>query len=148
MKVYRIERKEDGKGVYTAGYGADHVTHSEQPSPRDDFYQFPRSCYYYGFKSVEQMHNWFFDPSWYDHIATHEFILRVYETKWLLKGNYQVAFIKYEAHLVEEISLYDVLPNPTQEQMERLQARREWIKQQEEDEKEYIANKRRMSYEN
>lgn len=139
MKVYRIERKEDGAGVYHSGFALRHISHSGQPSPWEDIGVYPTGSHYYGFASLEQMNEWFFDPDWYDECSD-KCIVRIYEAdpNYILLGRHQIAFIKATSHLVNEISLKDVAPKGmTDLQKAQKEQRRLWLLEQEEEERKW-----------
>ena len=135
VRVYRIE-KEDGTGVYTAGSVtaterrlgeiiSDYTgfcddgwsPSSRHPAPGIDSQLGPvwkhmdiaqRDRYYFGFKDIEQLQNWFFDIRLNNILHEYGFRVSIYDVPKcdVIEGKHQVAFLRDDnAILLERVSL-------------------------------------------
>jgi hypothetical protein len=107
MLVYRVETK-DGEGPYTGPHNlaftllATHQSSDNHPAPRADdidiSYWDRRPMFRFGFKTVEQLHDWF-NASERDALRGYGYLMVTYEVchSRVLVGGRQVAFEYAEA---------------------------------------------------
>jgi hypothetical protein len=121
MKIYRVQHKEYGYGPYSylwnniegcdeylkirAEIIDDHSNISTHPAPcDDDMKSFLYGKYYYGFESLEMLHNWF--SGWLQ--TLYKFGFKIYElevdSEYVEFGSKQVAFIKSQARNYKDIT--------------------------------------------
>jgi hypothetical protein len=123
MKIFRIEERETGEGVYqnmlsyliidrwACRIGLENAKH---PAPCKDaklwanLSKVRTEDYVFGFSSLDQCKKWFYDPILLEHLAFAGMVLNVYDVKNYFEGFTQAVFLKSEHvknKIVETISL-------------------------------------------
>lgn len=123
MKVYRLEHKGHRHGAYAAdesqdiwqGWIGGTASNDKHPSPWQDSLltdtDFDKYCYSdtrYGFKTLKQFRNWFYNDSVLSQFHKEGFVLTVYSVKKLFIGHTQCVFLAEDhknENIVKEICL-------------------------------------------
>ena len=122
--IFRVERKDDGRGMYQSGYGLHScksykTEFSRHPTPFDDSLLrdnmraagigFDFTSYIFGFISIEQLRSWLYRDEWINYLIKNDFILRVYMGE-VIVGHTQAIIKDVSKELFTEISLRELLP--------------------------------------
>ena len=118
QRVYRLETLE-GVGVYMASKSNQmvdrimngYVAAPRHPGPMNDslladaFYSANQQCFSFGFASLEQLKEWFFDDNDRELLSLHGIVCNEYEIEgWgFVAGRKQCMFVKENARLVGQV---------------------------------------------
>lgn len=104
-RLYRVEHIENGRGPYNIGIDMGdlnyHTSNFNRPIPLEDGINNVPEHYHFGFKSLQQLYDWF--GEFYEALKD-EFHIVVYETENFIEGQFQVCFDK-SATVVEHLLL-------------------------------------------